>query len=118
MFNKQHKGVTAPSHYNESNDCSVRAVANASGKSYSECHAVMKALGRKGCQLMDIRMAAAGCMRAGGSLLIIESLSDYRLKQGKYVVFLPQHCFALINGEIVDTIQPDLSDKLLGVFKF
>jgi mannose-6-phosphate isomerase class I len=118
MFNKRQKGVAAPEHYNESNDCSVRAVANASGKSYEECHTIMKALGRKDGQFMDMRMCAAGAMKAGGQLFIVESLNDHRLKQGKYVVFLPQHCFALINGEVVDTMQPDLSDKLLGIFKF
>jgi hypothetical protein len=78
----------------------------------------MKALGRKDGQFMDMRMCAAGAMKAGGQLFITESLSDYRLKQGKYVVFLPQHCFALINNEIVDTAQPCLSDSLLGLFVF
>jgi mannose-6-phosphate isomerase class I len=118
MFKHYFKGMTAPASYNESNDCSVRAVANASGKSYEEVHAIMKALGRKDGQLMDMRMCAAGAMKAGGQLFIVESLSDYRLKQGKYVVFQPQHCFALINGEVVDTMQHSLSDKLLGIFIF
>jgi hypothetical protein len=118
MFKHYLKGKTAPPSYNESNDCSVRAVANASGKTYEECHAIMKALGRKDGQFMGMRMAAAGAMRAGGQLFITESLNDYRLRQGKYVVFVPQHCFALLDGEIVDIIQPDLSDKLLGIFYF
>jgi hypothetical protein len=118
MFKHSLKSKTAPASYNESKDCSVRAVANASGKSYEDVRIIMKALGRKDGQFMDMRMCAAGCMKAGGQLFITESLNDYRLKQGRYVVFVPQHCYALVDGEIHDTIKPNSSDKLLGVFKF
>ena len=112
------KGITAPSHFSEANDCSVRALANATGHSYEDCHAVMKSLGRKDGQFMDMKMCAAGCFKMGGQLFIVESLDDYRLKQGKYVVFVQQHCYALIDGEVVDTIELSSSAKLFGVFNF
>lgn len=118
MFKLSHKGVTAPKHYNEKEDCSVRSVANASGKSYEEVHQIMKDLGRVNGLPFNIRLAAAGAMKAGGKLFITESLNDYRLLQGNYVVFQQQHSFALVNGEIIDTIKPNLSEKLMGIFKF
>ena len=118
MFKLSHKGVTSPKHYNEKDDCAVRAVANASGKPYEEVHSIMKSLGRLEGKPMDIRKAAAGVMKAGGKLFICERLNDYRLLQGNYVVFTQQHSFALVNGEIIDTIKPNLSEKLMGVFKF
>lgn len=118
MFKYNLKGQVAPKHLNEANDCSVRAVANASGKSYEEVHQIMKDLGRANGLPFNTRMAAAGAMKAGGKLFICESLNDYRLLQGSYVVFNQQHCFCLKDGEIIDTIKPNLSDKLLGIFKF
>ena len=118
MFKHSSKGVTAPKHLPEKEDCSIRSVANASGKSYEEVHRIMKELGRTNGLPMNVRMAAAGAMRAGGKLFICESLNDYRLKKGTYVVITKQHSFCLKDGEIIDTIKPNLSEKLLGVFKF
>lgn len=118
MFKLSHKGITAPKHYNEKEDCSVRSVANASGKSYEEVHQIMKDLGRVNGLPFNIRLAAAGAMKAGGRLFICETLNDYRLLRGSYVVFTQQHSFALVNGEIIDTIKPDMSEKLMGVFYF
>lgn len=118
MFKVKSKGVTAPMYLSESEDCSVRSVANASGKSYLECHEIMKNLGRVQGKSMNVKFAAAGAMRAGGKLLICESLDDYRLQSGTYIVFLQQHSFCLQDGQIIDTIKPDLSEKLIGIFKF
>lgn len=118
MFKHTSKGIVAPLHYQESNDCSVRSVANASGLSYEDCHFIMQDLGRVDGKTMGIQMAAAGCMKAGGKIFITESLNDYRLKQGVYVVFTQQHSFCLKDGEIIDITMPDLSDKLMGAFKF
>lgn len=118
MFKHSQKGVVAPLHHKELNDCSVRSIANASGLSYEDSHEIMKSLGRVDGKTLNIRMAAAGCMKAGGKIFITESLSDCRLKQGIYVVFTQQHSFCLRGGEIIDTTAPDLSDKLCGVFSF
>lgn len=112
------KGVTAPVDLREIDDCSVRSVANASGISYTDSWEIMKSLGRIQGKPMNIRMAAAGAMKAGGKIFICESLDDYRLKKGTYVVFLQQHSFCLKEGAIIDTTFPDLSDKLVGIFKF
>jgi hypothetical protein len=118
MFKLTHKGVTAPKHLPEKEDCSIRSVANASSKPYEEVHQVMKDLGRTNGLPMNVQKFAAGCMKTGGKLFICESLNDYRLKQGTYVVITQQHSFCLKNGGIVDTIKPDLSERLLGIFKF
>lgn len=111
------KGSTAPSHYNESNDCSVRAVANASGLSYEVCHAIMQSLGRKNGQMFDTRMAAAGCMVARGKIKIVNTELS-QLNNGKYVIFQQGHCFAYIGGKIVDTVPVDTSKSIVGVFEF
>lgn len=111
------KGITAPSHFSEANDCSVRAVANAAGRSYEDCHAVMQRLGRgEGCS-MDTRNAAAGCMRLGGRIKIV-NIELSQLNNGKYVIFHRNHCFAYIDGKIVDTVSIDLEEEIIGVFEF
>ena len=118
FIRSSYKGVVAPEGLNETEDCSVRSVANAAGIFYRDSWEIMKNLGRIQGKPMNVRMAAAGAMRAGGKLFICESLEDYRLKDGTYVVFMQQHSFCLKDNQIIDTIKPDLSEKLLGIFKY
>lgn len=132
MFKLSHKGVTAPKHYNETNDCSVRSLANASGKTYEECHQIMKELGRVNGLPMDARNFAAGCLRAGGrlELLQIDYFERYQattknlkrylpyMKTGKFVVILPHHSFAVVQGGIIDDRNIDENEIVLCVYKF
>jgi hypothetical protein len=117
MFNSAQKGATAPRHYNEKNDCSVRALANVTGKSYEDCHSLMKSLGRSNGYPADGRNVASGCMRLGGRIRIVRNELQH-LNNGKFIVFQEGHCFALIDGTIVDTEPVDKSKQVLCVFEF
>lgn len=103
----------------EHNDCAVRAMADATGKPYAECHALLKAAGRKdrsgtyeatvtkalgvpftrtgrrawGYRAKDTRPTAAKLMR--------------ELPKGNYIVFVTGHFFALVDG-----VHLDMADSL------
>ena len=112
------KGVLTPKGLSEKNDCSVRALANITGMLYSDCHAVTERLGRKfGCS-MDARNLASACLRLGGKIKLIERLKDSRLNNGKFIIVQEGHCFAMIDGKIVDTQPNDLDKQVLGIFEF
>lgn len=119
MLVKPHfKGVLAPKGLDEKNDCSVRSLANVTGMLYSDCHAVTERLGRGfGCS-MDARNLASACMRLGGRIKLIDSLQDSRLNNGKFIIIQEGHCFAMIDGRIIDTQPNDLDKKLFGIFEF
>ena len=112
------KGVTAHEGLNEKNDCAVRSLANVTGMLYSDCHAVCERLGRSSCQSMDTRNLASACMRLGGRIKLIDNLQDSRLNNGKFVIIQEGHCFAMVNGAILDTQVNDLDKKLFGIFEF
>lgn len=119
MLVKTHsKGALTPPALNESNDCSVRSLANATGKPYMECHTLMRSLGRLQGQTVDARLLAAACMRLGGKIKLIENLKDSRLNNGKYIIIQQGHCFSMINGAIIDTQPNDLDKQVLGIFEF
>jgi hypothetical protein len=77
----------------------------------------MKALGRKDGQMLDMRMVAAGCMRAGGKIKIV-NINLSQLNNGKFVIFQEGHCFAYVNGKIIDTAPVDTKKSIIGVFEF
>lgn len=102
----------------EENDCSVRAVANATGKPYAECHSLMKKFGRKDGQAVSARSAAAACMSIGGKSIVTSNTKEPRLQKGSYVVFIQDHCFALVDGQTIDAPRGALYQAPQGVFKF
>lgn len=110
----------------ERNDCVVRAISNATGKDYSEVHAVLKKHGRKdrkgtqwhtsiaamkelGMEGVAIGngqsakfMARQGKMeRHEKGVTLGKLLKD--LPRGRFVVYIRGHALAVVNGEIIDT---------------
>lgn len=110
---------------NEHNDCSVRALANCTGISYSESHAVHKNYGRinrKGTnwipllnsyQKIHLRikgiygssyMSSLASRTTGlqtSSGMTVKSFLKKHPK-GKYVVLIARHAFAVVDGGIID----------------
>jgi hypothetical protein len=98
----------------ERNDCSVRSMAVATGRSYEDCHAALKAAGRQdlaGCRAAVLSQALGlpfqitgreaqgrGCpdTRPTAARFIREHAS------GIYIVFVTGHFFAVVNGVQMD----------------
>lgn len=132
MIKPTHKGVTAPSNYQEQNDCSVRSIANASGVSYGGVHTLLKSLGRKDGDTTSDRNVAIACVTLGGKLKLfqIDFQEQYQVVQrtlkrylpylqtGNFVVITSQHSFAMVNGDIIDNQEIDESEIVTCVYEF
>lgn len=98
----------------EDNDCAVRAMVSATGRRYEECHALLKAAGRKDRKATAGRVLGAALglhfVRTGYRAGVI-SYKDSRptfaqlsrkLGKGIYIVFVTDHFLALVDGVHVD----------------
>ncbi len=100
--------------YWERNDCSVRAMAEATGRSYEECHAALKKAGREdlaGCRAAVLSQALGLPFETTGREAQARGFRDTRPTaaqfirehlQGVYIVFVTGHFFALVNGVQLD----------------
>ncbi len=119
---------------NENNrDCTVRAAANATGKAYSEIHALLKKFGRpngKGAQILTIAKAyfelgfklegvfgtttsALNEKRILSNLIGKTNVPHYRgltfkrfldgNLKGSFVCINRNHAFAVVDGKLIDT---------------
>jgi hypothetical protein len=113
---------------NESNDCMVRAFANATGKSYEESHAVFAAVGRKNnkgtttsiipevmkqhgfnCSILGYCNTAKFCAhynptarRYKTSVTVSRLLQVPKYTKGSHVFVVRGHAFCVIDGKILD----------------
>lgn len=108
-------------------DCTVRALANAKEIPYEEAHAIMASFGRqqgKGCAFDRMHEAYSSngleFVCSFGTTLdatwVSSVIGGYRLsgrsvksllkelQNGKYIVSVRKHVFAVIDGEIVDNM--------------
>lgn len=116
----------------EKNDCSVVALANATGKPYEECYSILESLGRKkGCSV-NAQALAAACLRTGGRLKLFAC--DYRdqylapkrtyaryaafLKSGNFVVIAQQHAFCVKDSDILDEAKISNKEEIVSVYYF
>ena len=88
-------------------DCSVRAVAIALRLSYAQAHGKLKALGRRtGCKLYKspaVFLDGLGLVqRPDLSCRTVATAVRY-MTEGRFIVRVPQHVFAVIDGIIFDT---------------
>jgi hypothetical protein len=98
----------------ERNDCSVRAMAAATGRSYDACHATLKDAGREdlgGCRAAVLSQALALPFVTTGREAQARGFPDTRPTAAKfirenptgtYIVFVTGHFFALVNGVQLD----------------
>lgn len=110
---------------NEHNDCSVRALANCTGISYSESHAIHKNYGRKtrkgtnwipllnsyqkvhlrikgiyGSSYLSSLASRTTGLQTNSGMTVKSFLKNH--PKGKYVVIIARHAFAVVDGGIID----------------
>lgn len=98
----------------ERNDCSVRAMAAATGRTYEQSHAALKVAGRenlRGCRAAVLTQALGLPFETTGIEAKARGFPDTRPTAAKfvrehttgiYIVFVTGHFFALVNGVQLD----------------
>lgn len=111
---------------NETNDCTVRALAAASGASYREAHAALAKHGRphrkgpkaawaqnNGRRFIDCPALRKAALELGCSWKVLEPTDysaktmttaprDRRLANGRFICMVSGHVAAVVDGEVID----------------
>ena len=131
------KGATNP---DESNDCVVRALSNASGMPYNKAHALLKNAGRKernGVRLSDMislfeklsikpiyissntkdgqYLCKHYCWTPNVGMSLGKSVKTF--SKGKYIALVNRHAVALVDGHLIDTFDNPGKQYLRALFK-
>lgn len=124
----------------ETNDCTVRALANASGMVYEDAHVLLKKYGRKnrcgakfttmhqayteagfilnsvhGTNTQSRYVARIAQRKAEAGITLGKILS--KLAFGEYIVNVNGHALAVVNGKIIDTFDNSAAKRVVAVFK-
>jgi hypothetical protein len=125
---------------NETRDCTVRALANATEMPYDQAHAVLKKHGRKdrkGAFFPTLKAAYEECgfvlygiygttKSARYASRIAKQEADTgttlakllpKLGFGEYIVNTTGHAVAVVNGKIIDTFDNPAGKRVIAVFK-
>ena len=130
-------GASSPT---ETNDCTVRALANAANMPYESAHAYLKAEGRINRKGSRATQSYEAYMKAG---LVLKSVHGTtvrataltrrsgmtakrgvtlgtllpKLSKGRYVVMVTGHALAVINGQVIDGGSNRAGKLVYGVYK-
>lgn len=117
----QHKLVHYCERGNERRDCTVRAVAAAFKLSYLEAHKKLAELGRKPKRGFEFRI---GKVQTLGKIecrpdLCCASVGIIwpALQTGRFIVKVPRHVFAVIDGVAHDLIEPKPKQRVKMVYE-
>ena len=129
----------------ETNDCTVRALANTRGIDYDTAHAAMKAAGRKPRRGMAIRDCSKVYKEQGGEVVYVNERKNVTTtyartvlgapegviqrqmtlgtfvklhSKGRYTVLITGHATTVIDGEVHDTYLPAAGCRVSIAFKF
>jgi hypothetical protein len=132
------RGATADGF--EHNDCTVRALANASSMHYDNAHALLKKHGRKDRHGAKFRTMQAAYSEAGFVLDSVHGTTGQarfvarvtkrqaeagitlgkilpKLAFGEYIVNITGHAVAVVNGKVIDTFDNQAGKRVVAVFK-
>lgn len=124
----------------ETNDCTVRALASASGMHYEKAHALLKKNGRKdrcgarfytmkkayneanfslhsvhGTTIQAKYVARITSTKAQEGITLGKLLP--KLTKGSFIVNVTGHAVAVVNGELIDTFDNPAGKRVIAVFK-
>jgi len=125
---------------NETKDCSVRALSNATEMPYEKAHALLKKHGRKDCRGVFFKTLKGAYEEAGFTLYGVYGstraaryaahISDQKTAEGvtlgkllptlgfgEYIVNVTGHAVAVVNGKLIDTFDNPAGKRVVAVFK-
>lgn len=107
----------------ESNDCTVRAFANAAGCGYERAWAALRSNGRKSGRGVNLKKIAQDVARSLGiEIKLIRRSGTLRrliadFPDTKMIVRVRQHAFAVMNGVVLDTTQQSPNRRIKSAWK-
>ena len=127
--------------HTESNDCTVRALANTTGMAYSEAHALLSKHGRRfkrgaffpsyykayleaGLKLVGVYGTTRRARSAGNTANVTPGPGITlgrmlpRLQSGRYIVLITGHATAVIDGKLIDLGAQRAGSHVFAVFKY
>jgi uncharacterized protein (DUF3084 family) len=131
------RGVTSSA---ETNDCTVRALANAADIAYDTAHAVLKKHGRKDRKGATFKTLHAAYEECGFRLVkvcgdgkrsrfaahhtaarwvdgITFGKLVTQLPYGEYIINVTGHAVAVVNGKVIDTFNNNARKRVVAVYK-
>jgi len=124
------------------NNCTVRALANATGMDYDKLHTEMKTFGRKdgkGCRIdvwLPVYKMFGGSVRGifgttnAARYFAKMTKNEYPRKEGttlktilpkltgKHICLIQGHAFAVINGQVIDSFGIEAGSRITMVIDF
>jgi hypothetical protein len=135
--------ATGATKENESDDCTVRALANATGIGYAKAHAALKHHGRQdkrgatldilipvyktfGLNLVSIHGDTRGARYLKALYSYVQQEQGMTLKtflgkadkNKKYVLLTRDHALAVVNSEVIDTFDNRANKRVVAVFEY
>lgn len=124
----------------EDNDCTVRALANATGMDYADAHALLKKHGRKDRRSVNHRTFISAYAEVGFEVMQVfgstrsareaERITEVKaskgctlknimpkLQHGVYIVNITGHALAVVHGKVIDTFSSPAGKRVIAVFK-
>lgn len=131
------RGVTSSA---ETNDCTVRALANAADIAYDVAHAVLKKHGRKDRRGATFKTLHAAYEECGFRLVKVcgdgkrsrfaaqHTAARWvdgitfgklvpQLPYGEYIINVTGHAVAVVNGKVIDTFNNNARKRVVAVYK-
>ena len=126
--------------YNETRDCTVRALANSAGLLYGNAHNILRQHGRKdkrgcthyvwhdaylsnGMSLVGVYGTTHGARSLAKRISVVaqDGITLGRLlpklKDGSYIVIITRHALAVVDGGVVDMNLNRINSRVVAVYK-
>ena len=112
--------------HGETNDCTVKAIAITTGRTYADCHAAMRAAGRKNRKGSSISAMVSASKALGYHMTKLQRTSrnaktmrtierDSLVGNGRFVISMSRHVAAIVDGKTIDHTEGRLN-RIQGVY--
>lgn len=128
-FRQSDAGRGASRRPRQGNDCTVVALAHATGRPYDQCYDALKAAGRKSGRRFDLRAWSRTATFQGWRLVwrpfpavkghsrVNPATFALKHRQGRYILRVSKHVLACVDGIVLDATRPDPHRCVYGAWE-
>ena len=112
--------VERPVGFNEQKDCTVRALANSTERTYEEAYQLLKEAGRKDRRPTRVHYDLYAKMASetnnfNASITVAQFIKTY--PDGNWIVQISGHVFAVVGGVIIDNFKVGIRSRVKYVWQ-